>query len=132
VSARILVVEDNPTNRTLMEYLLGAFGHTVLSATDGAEGVAVARRERPDVILMDLQLPGLNGFGALARLRADPATAGLRVIAVTAFAMVGDRDRILAAGFDGYISKPIDPETFATDVHTCVVESDRHGDDSDR
>jgi len=120
--ARILIVEDNPANLSLMEYLLKAFGHDVTSTTDGAAGVAAAERELPDVILMDLQMPTVNGYEATARIKAQPRLAHVPVIAVTAFAMVGDRDRILSRGFDGYIGKPITPETFVNDVERFLAK----------
>jgi CheY-like chemotaxis protein len=127
MSARILIVEDNPANLSLMEYLLRAFGYAVLTATDGAEGIEVAHREIPDVILMDLQMPKLNGFDAASRLRADAVLKGIPIVAVTAFAMVGDRDKILAHGFDGYIAKPITPETFVDQVQAFIPGKRRDG-----
>jgi CheY-like chemotaxis protein len=114
--ARILIIEDNPANLELMTYLLGAFGHTALVARDGEEGVEVALRSLPDLILCDLALPRLDGFGVAHRLIAEDGLRGVPFIAVTASAMVGDRDKVLAAGFDGYISKPITPETFVADI----------------
>jgi CheY-like chemotaxis protein len=120
MNVRVLVVEDNPANLSLMEYLLRAFGYTVLTATDGAEGIELARREIPDVILMDLQMPKLTGFEAASRLKADPVLSSVPIVAVTAFAMVGDRDKILAHGFNGYIAKPIAPETFGDQVQAFV------------
>jgi len=121
--ARILVVEDNPANQHLMQYLLKAFGYAVLTANDGAEAVAIAERERPDIVLMDLQLPVLDGYQAMAKIRTLPAAGGVPIIAVTAFAMVGDRDRILARGFDGYIAKPIVPESFVASVEAFIPEA---------
>jgi len=123
MAARILVVEDNPANLSLMEYLLRAFGYAVVTATDGAAGVDAARRESPDVILMDLQMPVLNGYECAERMRAVPALRAVPIVAVTAFAMVGDRDKILARGFDGYISKPITPDTFVGQVEAFVPAS---------
>jgi CheY-like chemotaxis protein len=120
VAARILVVEDNPTNLSLMDYLLRAFGYDVLTAADGIEGVDAARRQSPDVILMDLQMPKLNGYEAAAEIRAIPALRKIPLLAVTAFAMVGDCDKILARGFDGYIAKPISPDTFVREVEAFV------------
>jgi len=125
MTARVLVVEDNPANLALIEYLLRAFGYTVIAAGDGAEGIELAQRERPDVILMDLQMPKVNGFDAARRLKADPALAAIPIVAVTAFAMVGDRDRILAQGFDGYIAKPIAADTFIEQVEAFVPGSHR-------
>jgi CheY-like chemotaxis protein len=121
--ARILVVEDNPANCALMEYLLTAFGHTVLTAADGIEGVAAAREHLPDIVLMDLQMPRMNGFDSAREMRLHPALAQTRLVAVTAFAMVGDREKILSSGFDGYIPKPIAPETFAHQVSAFLSKS---------
>jgi CheY-like chemotaxis protein len=123
MTARVLVVEDNPANLSLMEYLLRAFGYTVLTATNGIEGVELAQREIPDVILMDLQMPKLNGFDAASRLKVDPVLKSIPIVAVTAFAMGGDRDKILAHGFNGYIAKPIAPETFVDEVEVFIPAS---------
>jgi two-component system, cell cycle response regulator len=114
--ANILIVEDNPANLALMVYLLDAFGHTTRTATNGAEGVAAARAERPDLVLMDLQMPKVDGYDAAEQMRAIPHLAGVPVVAVTASAMVGDRDAILARGFQGYIAKPILPEAFLQQI----------------
>ena len=120
MSARVLLVEDNPANLTLMQYLLQASGYSTLTATDGSQGVEVAQRESPDVILMDLQLPIMDGYEAARRVKEIPALRGVPIIAVTAFAMVGDRDKILARGFDGYIAKPITPERFVAEVEGFI------------
>ncbi|HLY55940.1 MAG TPA: response regulator [Stellaceae bacterium] len=120
MGARILVIEDNATNLELMTYLLNAFGHTTIAAQDGEEGVAAALRERPDLILCDLALPGLDGFGVARRLKSEPGLCDVPIIAVTASAMVGDRDKVIATGFDGYISKPITPETFVTEIESYL------------
>lgn len=120
MAARVLLIEDNPANLTLMQYLLQASGYTTLTATDGSKGVAVATRESPDVILMDLQLPVMNGYEAARLVKEVPALRGVPIIAVTAFAMVGDRDKILARGFDGYIAKPITPERFVSEVEGFI------------
>jgi len=108
----ILVIEDNPTNLDLMTYLLKAFGHETLTAMDGEAGLAAVQREAPDLIVCDVQLPKLDGYGVVAQLKAHPAFRRIPIIAVTALAMIDDRNRMLAAGFDGYIAKPIDPESF--------------------
>jgi CheY-like chemotaxis protein len=113
---RVLVIEDNPTNLDLMTYLLKAFGHTTMTATDGEHGVELASETHPDIILCDIALPRLDGYGVAQRLKADPALRTIPLIAVTAAAMVGDRDKVIAAVFDGYISKPIAPETFVAEV----------------
>lgn len=110
--ARILVVEDNPINLELTTYLLRAAGHEVLAAADGVAGLAAATRERPDLIVCDIQMPGLDGYEVARALKADPALRRVPLLAVTALAMVGDRERAMAAGFDQHVSKPIDPETF--------------------
>lgn len=114
--ARILVMEDNPINLELMTYLLHAWGHETLSAVDGASGIEMAMRERPDLIVCDIEMPGIDGYEVARRLKADPALAGVPVVAVTAFAMVGDRDKALQAGFDAHFAKPIDPSRFVADL----------------
>ena len=116
--ARVLVVEDKAENLDLMTYLLEAFGHETLVGRNGAEGVSVATEASPDLVVMDLQMPEMDGYEAVAILKRDPATARIPVVAVTAYAMVGDRDRVMAAGFDGYLTKPIDPTTFVRDVES--------------
>jgi two-component system cell cycle response regulator DivK len=112
----VLVVEDIAANLALATKLLRLAGHDVLSADNAQRGIALARERHPDLVLMDLGLPDMNGWEALAELRADPETEGLRVIAFTAHAMIGDRNRALEAGFNGYITKPIDYATFAESV----------------
>ena len=106
--SRVLLVEDNEMNRDMLSRRLTRNGHEVLLATDGQEAIEVARAEHPDIVLMDLSLPVIDGWEATRRLRADPATAGLRIIALTSHAMAGDRERALAAGCDDYDTKPID------------------------
>lgn len=112
MAARILVAEDHPDSLELMRYLLGANGYQILTAADGKAALEVARRERPDLILCDLQMPDMNGYEVLAELRKDASMRTVPVIAVTAFSMMGDREKVLTAGFDGYFSKPIDADTF--------------------
>ena len=116
MSARILVIEDNPANMELMVYLLTAFGYTPLTAVDGVSGVQSARETNPDLIICDIHLPRLDGYGVVAELKKDAQLCHIPVLAVTALAMVGDRERLLAAGFDGYIGKPIEPDTFVTEL----------------
>jgi two-component system cell cycle response regulator len=123
--ARILIVEDNPTNLELMSYLLAAFGHVTLSASDGEEGIEVARQEMPDLIICDVQLPKLDGYEVARTLKNDAAIRATPLVAVTALAMVGDRDRVLATGFDGYIAKPIAPETFVSQVEAFLTSEQR-------
>jgi CheY-like chemotaxis protein len=107
MSATVLVVEDNALNLKLVRDVLGHAGYRVLEAGDAERGIALAREQVPDLILMDVQLPGIDGVEALARLRADPATASIPVAALTALAMKEDRERFVAAGFDGYLEKPV-------------------------
>ena len=114
--ATILVVEDTPANLALATKILRTAGHEVLTAETAATGLALARETLPDLVLLDLGLPDIDGWQAIAEIRADPTARGLRVIAFTAHAMVGDRERALAGGFDGYLSKPIDFATFAETV----------------
>jgi CheY-like chemotaxis protein len=114
--ARILVVEDTPHNLELMTYLLEAHGHAVVAAITGTEALAHAHARRPDLIILDVQLPDADGYEIVGALRADPALHDVPTIAVTAYATVGDRDHALAAGFDGYLTKPIDPATFSRSV----------------
>ena len=108
----ILVVEDNDKNRKLVRDVLTAKGYRLVEAETGEDGVRLAVEQGPALVLMDIQLPGINGIEALRQLRADPATAGIPVIAVTASAMTQDRQKILAAGFDAYQSKPISIRPF--------------------
>jgi len=104
---RILVVEDNEKNMKLFRDVLNATGYRTLEATTGGEAVQLATEQAPDLVLMDIQMPGVDGVEALRRLRADERTAAIPVLAVTAQAMQGDRERFLAEGFDGYLSKPV-------------------------
>jgi two-component system cell cycle response regulator len=118
--ARILIVEDNPTNLQLMSYLLQSFGYSVEPAYDGEEALALIGRESLDLIICDIQLPKMDGFEVARRLKLDQRFHRIPLIAVTAFAMVGDRDKVLAAGFDGYISKPIMPKSFVSQVEAFL------------
>jgi two-component system, cell cycle response regulator len=120
MTCRILIIEDNQTNVELMAYLLGAFGYDVETAPDGQQGVDLAHRHPPDLILCDLEMPRMNGYEVVASLRAQSSQPPLPVVAVTAYAMAGDRDKILACGFDGYIAKPIYPETFVQQVEAFL------------
>jgi len=119
--ARILIIEDNPANIELMSFLLSAYGHTPIAAADGARGVAAARSDVPDLIACDVNLPGMDGFAVLAALKGDPSLNGVPILAVTALAMAGDREKVLGAGFDGYISKPIEPESFVAELEAFLA-----------
>lgn len=114
--ATILLVEDTPANLALATKLLKSAGHEVLTAETAEAGIVLARDHLPDLVLLDLGLPGMDGWRALTEIRADERSARLRVVAFTAHAMVGDRERALAWGFDGYLSKPIEFDTFADTV----------------
>ena len=117
---RVLVIEDNVSNMKLATFLLESAGHTVLAATDAEAGLATARAERPDLVLMDIQLPGMDGLQATALLKADAETRSIPVIALTALAMKGDAERIQSAGCDGYIGKPMAYKDFLTTVERFV------------
>ena len=117
---RVLIVEDNPRNLKLVRDVLGHAGYETLEAPDAESGLALAREQRPDLVLMDINLPGMTGIEALAHLRADAGTAAIPVAALTAYAMKDDRARILAAGFDGYLSKPVDVRALPAQVEALL------------
>ena len=121
--AKVLVIEDNATNMTLAVFLLQSVGHIVLSATDAEAGLTVARAEQPDLILMDIQLPGMVGLEATALLKHDDTTRAIPVIALTALAMKGDEERIRAAGCDGYIAKPMRYKEFLATIAAQLGQS---------
>jgi len=112
----ILIVEDDPRNLKLIRDLLQIRGYTTLEATDGKQGVDMARAKMPDLILMDIQMPVMDGFEAISILKADPVTKSIPIIALTAFAMQGDREKCMEAGFNDYITKPLDTRAFMTTV----------------
>jgi two-component system, cell cycle response regulator DivK len=112
----ILVIEDNLQNLYLMRFLLEGHGFSVLSATDGREGIEMASRLRPDCILLDIQLPKLDGYAVATALRSDPALNATPIIAVTSYAMLGDREKAFACGVTDYIEKPIDPASFVDQI----------------
>jgi two-component system, cell cycle response regulator DivK len=114
--ATILLVEDNATNMKLSLFLLESADHSVITAMNAEAALTLARERHPDLILMDIQLPGMDGLQATAVLKADPATRDIPVVALTALAMKGDEERILAAGCDGYIAKPVDYKQFLATV----------------
>src|SRR6059058_375325 len=119
----ILIVEDNAANLKLAAFLLESAGHTVISARDAEAGLTLARSEHPALILMDIQLPGMDGLVATGLLKADEATRGIPVIALTALAMKGDEERIRAAGCDGYIAKPMRYKEFLATVGDQLARS---------
>lgn len=109
MTKRILVVEDTEDNRQIIRDLLSSVGYELIEAVDGAEGVAMAQSHRPDLILMDIQLPGMDGYEATRRIRGVPELAGVPIIAVTSYALSGDEAKTRAAGCDGYVAKPFSP-----------------------
>jgi len=123
--ARILIIEDNPENMQLMVYLLTAFGHTVLETTAGEIGLTSVHEVAPDLILCDLHMPDMNGYDVAQRLKLDLKLATIPLVAVTAYAMVGDREKVLAAGFNGYIPKPINPESFVCEIEVFLAPKAR-------
>ena len=118
MAKRILIIEDNPQNLELMTYLLRAFGYVTVSAADGMAGIEMVRREKIDIIICDVHLPKMDGYQVAQMLKRDPMYRRIPLVAVTALAMVGDREKVLAAGFDGYIGKPIAPEKFVGQVES--------------
>jgi two-component system cell cycle response regulator DivK len=127
MSARILIAEDNAANLALVDYLLKTAGHETLAATDGAEAVRLARQLHPDLVICDLQMPVADGYEVLASLKEDPALQDMPVIALTAYSTNSDRTSVLVAGFDGYLSKPIDPETFVAQIEKYLRPELRSG-----
>ncbi|MCK9355950.1 MAG: response regulator [Dehalococcoidia bacterium] len=113
---RLLVVEDNEVNLYLIRFLLEKSGYEVIAAKDGLSGVELAATQRPDLVIMDIQLPDIDGLEATRRIRKSEADGKLPIVALTSYAMTGDRERALAAGCTGYIEKPIKPETFIAEI----------------
>lgn len=109
---KILIIEDNPANMKLAVFLLDGAGYVVLQAQDAETGLALAHSEQPDLILMDMQLPGIDGLSATRQLKSNPVTQKIKIVALTGMAMKGDEDRIRKAGCDGYIPKPVLYESF--------------------
>lgn len=124
MAARILVVDDNHANLDLMLYLLRAFGHECISASDGIAGLEKAQSNACDLALVDILMPGMDGYEFARRCRENPRLRSVPLVAVTALAMPGDAERILKAGFDGYIAKPIDPERFVAQVESYLKRPD--------
>ncbi|MGQ9655711.1 MAG: response regulator [Thermodesulfobacteriota bacterium] len=119
----LLIIEDNEQNLYMMRFLLEKGGFSVISARTGREGIEMALRHRPRAILLDVQLPEMDGYQVAAELKRHEELAAVPVIAVTSYAMVGDRERILAAGANGYIEKPIDPDTFVSEIARHISRS---------
>jgi len=118
----VLVIEDNEQNLYLMRFILEKNGFTVFEATDGIKGVETAKKIKPHLILLDIQLPGMDGYEVARELRKNNDLAHTPIVAVTSYAMVGDRERVLDAGADGYIEKPIDPERFIDQIKQFMID----------
>ena len=121
--ARVLIIEDNPANMTLATFLLQSAGHVVLAARDAETGLTLARDEQPDLVLMDIQLPGMDGLEATALLKSGATTRDIPVVALTALAMKGDEERIRAAGCDGYIAKPLAYKDFLATIAAQLAKA---------
>ncbi len=124
MSKRILIVEDEFRNRKLLRDILKRFDYDVVEASDGLEAVEMVKAWRPDLILMDIQMPVMDGFEATRIIKKDPETSHIPIIAITAYAMEGDRERILQAGCDGYISKPIEIKDFLAKIESFLKEEE--------
>jgi CheY-like chemotaxis protein len=114
--SKILIAEDNPVNRELLRELLEVRGHTVVEACDGEEALRIIEQTQPDLVLLDIGMPLLDGFGVIRKIRENPRFASMPVVAVTAYAMRGDREKILSSNFDGYLSKPVDARSLAQEL----------------
>jgi CheY-like chemotaxis protein len=122
---KVLIAEDNAVNRELLRELLEARGYDVVEACDGQEALAVIERAEPDILLLDIGMPVLDGFGVVRALRENPRLAMLPAVAVTAYAMQGDREKILSSGFDGYLSKPVDARVLAEELDRVLGNRDK-------
>lgn len=120
MAKKVLIVEDSAKNRTIFKDVLEDYGYETIEAENGKEGIRVAKEQKPDLILMDIQMPVMDGFSATSILKSDPETKMIKIVVVTSFAMVGDGEKILAAGADGYISKPIDTRELPKIVKTLI------------
>lgn len=128
--ARILVIEDNTDNRELMSYLLTAYGHEIETAADGELALEALSGSCFDLIICDVHLPKVDGLQIVATVKSTDALRSVPIVAVTALAMVGDRERLLAAGFDAYVPKPLDPESFVAQVEQCLAQGARRSESS--
>jgi two-component system cell cycle response regulator DivK len=126
MSKRVLVIEDTDDNRRILRDLLASAGYETSEAVDGIEGLAAARREPPGLILLDIQLPGMDGYEVAQRIRAEPALAGVPIIAVTSFALTGDEGRARAVGCDAYVSKPFSPRELLKLVRLLLPQDRPH------
>src|ERR1700736_6484633 len=120
--SKILIAEDNPVNRELLRELLEMRGHTVVEACDGEEALRVIEQAHPDLVLLDIGMPLLDGFGVIRKIRENPRFASMPVVAVTAYAMQGDREKILSSKFDGYLSKPVDARSLTQELDRLLSQ----------
>jgi CheY-like chemotaxis protein len=127
MKAKILLIEDNAQNRYMTCFLLEQRGHQITVAESGPQGLALAASLLPDLVLLDIQLPGMDGHAVARQLKADPRLRAVPVVAVTSYAMEGDREKCLAAGAEGYIEKPIDPDTFVDEVEQFLRPAHAEG-----
>jgi CheY-like chemotaxis protein len=123
--AKILLIEDNAQNRYLVRFLLEQRGHEILQAETGPRGLELAAEMRPELILLDIQLPGMDGHAVARALKSNPELSAIPIVAVTSYAMVGDREKCLEAGAEGYIEKPINPESFVLEVERFLLPRDQ-------
>lgn len=121
MKAKILLIEDNAENRYLVTFLLQQRGHEIVPAESGPQGLELAAQVRPDLILLDIQLPGIDGHAVARALKSDPSLKHIPVVAVTSYAMVSDREKCLAAGAEGYIEKPINPDSFVAEIERFLA-----------
>lgn len=125
MKAKILLIEDNAQNRYLAQFLLEERGHEILQAGTGSRGIELAEETMPDLILLDIQLPGMDGHAVARALKNHPTLRSIPIVAVTSYAMVGDREKCFEAGAEGYIEKPINPETFVEEVERFLVRTQK-------
>jgi len=123
MKSKVLLIEDNEQNRYLATFLLEKHGYTVVSAPDGPAGIELAGTVKPVLILLDIQLPLMDGYAVARELRSNPVLRDVPIIAVTSFAMVGDREKSLAAGCNGYLEKPINPDTFVMEIERFLPQN---------
>jgi CheY-like chemotaxis protein len=128
VKKKILIIEDNEQNLYLLSYILNKHGYVIEAARNGEEGIKAAVSFSPDLILLDVQLPGMDGYAVARRLRADPDLRDIPIVAVTSYAMMGDRERAIESGCTGYIKKPIDPDIFVSQVENHLAKGISGGD----
>jgi two-component system, cell cycle response regulator DivK len=127
MKGKVLVIEDNEQNLYLVRFILEQSGYEVFAALDGQAGIETAARLKPDLILLDIQLPVMDGYAVARNLRLNPDLAATPIVAVTSYAMLGDRDKVMEAGCNGYIEKPIDPDTFVAKVEKHLTIGAQQG-----